>query len=128
MTDKPRIRALISRIEAGHVGREESDEYLKILGWEFDCGKGYARAQSPDGKTFGNRYPGDGQVPWPIYDRPHPLADAQAALDSVPKGLLYKSAGSTGTDHGFDLDGHLGLADELAAAICLANLRRLEGG
>jgi len=129
MTDHSPIRALITKIEAGHVGREESDEYLVLCcGWKFTERPWDATTQeriiSPTAFEY-YRTSDD--------SRPHPLANAQDALDSLPEGCGYNILKPDDIDavnvSVWDRDCNAGAAEakSLAAAICLANLRRLEG-
>lgn len=121
MTDPPRIRALIAEIEAGHVGREESDEYLVLCcGWWFG-------ADPKSGRPWATTADGDRLTGRALKARPHPLDNAQDALDSLPEGTMYALHGTVGghcmvnlKSHGWSWDAPL--HRDLAAAICLARL------
>lgn len=130
LTDPQRIRALITRLESGHVGREESDEYLVLDGWVINHDTHIAISPSTTGEAFSG----------PNFDnRPCPTTNAQDSLDSLPDGWVltltrgkHASTAVLTTTQGEKYINHQGLSGAAAAAICLARLNmelaKLEGG
>jgi hypothetical protein len=139
MTDPSHIEALIARLEKDGGSREASDKYLVLCcGREFhDLALDYYSRWCVSPGEYGTTFGPDEDYKYD--DRPCPTTNAQDALDSLPEGL----ATNVGNQRhgkpddwfwaiGIDLGGAkhqqwTGKAKTPAAAICLANLRRLEG-